>query len=176
MALIQYLSYHGLQKAFAKITNTALIRIEELGTNVIKSVFIAVKDVKAWDLQRFFFGIIKNFTPIFKMLLPVYTKKLYRFMFHGMCRSYLLMIITLSTQYSPKEKNRLITRLRKDRKLIKLIFDGKVNAKDIEEKYQQIKQYDNCLYCKPDDLIIEIIRLEEMLEEDFKEEYIVNCL
>ena len=149
-------------------------RIEGLARATVSGGYKSIKALKTFDLQPFLLSCIESFAPIFKMLLSNYSKRLWSVVYDQICKTYLLMIITLSTQYSPKETKDLVAKLKVDKQLFKELFAGQINAKEIEEHYQTIDTLEHCLTDHIEEVIAYLVPLAVALGPDFNDNCIVS--
>ena len=82
------------------------------------------------------------------------------------------MIITLSTQYSPKETGQLVAKINKDRQLFKELFVQQLHEKEIEINCKFLDILEKCLKDPIEDVIGLLIPLSTRLGEDFND----NCI
>ena len=171
-AVLKILNHAIIVKNFAQTSMLAFGRIENMAKTMISHSFGRIKTLKTFDLQAFVLGCIEQFAPIFKMLLSNYSKRLWVVIFEHICKTYLLMVITLSTQYSPKEGKELAARLRTDKSMINELFAGQINVKELHEQHQSIEALENCLTKHIEEVVIYLVPLAAALGKDFND----NCI
>lgn len=159
---------------FAHISNISFTRIQRLSKNVIAMEFKRVKYLKTFDLQPFILSIMDNYSPVLKMLLPTYRKKLTRTVYDYLARTYLLMIITMSTQYNHRTVGELAVRLKKDKAIIKDLFTGQLSAKEIDEGCKYIAIMEAIFRDDPMGITQLMYPLSVKLDEDFNDNCIVS--
>lgn len=137
--------------------------------------FKKVKQLKTFELQPFVLTIMENYSPVLKMLLPAYSKKLTKVVFDFLARTYLLMAITMSTQYKPAEVSDLAMKLKADKSVFKDLFTGQLNMKDVDDgcKYLEILE----TMCRDDASGIALLMypLSVKLAGDFNDNCVVDC-
>lgn len=147
-------------------------RIQRLSKNLIANEFKRVKELKTFELQPFILKIMENYSAVLNMLMPSYRKKLTRTVYDYLARTYLLMIITMSTQYSHKTVGELSARLKKDKATIKDLFTGHLNDKDVDEGCKYISIMEAIFRDHPIGITQLLYPLSVKLADDFNN----NCL
>ena len=136
--------------------------------------FKKVKKLHTFELQKFILDIMESYSSVLKMLLPTFSKRLCKTLFNFITRTYLLMIIALSTQYSPKETKSLVEKLRVDKQLLRELFAGQVSAREIEERYKILDTLEHCLTDHIEEVIAYLVPLAAALGEDFNDNCVVS--
>lgn len=172
--VLNILNHPVIVKNFAQTSMLAFGRIETMGRVIISQLFSQVKSLKTFNLQTFILNIIEQFVPIFKMMLPNYSKKLWVVVYEHICKTYLLMVITLSTQYSPKEGKELAARIKQDKSLVKELFTGQVCTKELDEHYNKIDTLEHCLTDHIEEVIAYLVPLAAALGKDFNDNCVVQ--
>ena len=114
-----------------------------------------------------------TYAGVLKMLMPTYSKRLCKVVFDYTARTYLLMIITLSTQYSPKEIGDLAAKLKKDKLVFKELFTNQLGFKDIDESCKFIEIMENCLRDSAEVVPLLLVPLAVKLDSDFNDNVLV---
>lgn len=140
----------------------------------ISQAFTIVKSIKIFDLESFIMNVMEMFAPVLKMLIPSYSKRLWVIIYEHTCRTYLLMVITMSTQYSPKESKMLAERLKNDKETFKDLFTGQIPAREIDESYADLDNLENCLRVHIEEVIVFLVPLAARLGKDFNDNCVVG--
>lgn len=141
---------------------------------ILSQAFTKVKSIKVFNLESFIMSVMEMFAPVLKMLIPSYSKRLWVIIFEHTCRTYLLMVITMSTQYSPKESKILAERLKTDKQTLKDLFTGQIPAREIEESYADLDNFENCLRVRIEEIIEFLVPLAARLGNDFNDNCVVG--
>lgn len=170
------MNHTNLVKNFAQASMGAFGRIEALTKSNLSIAFSKVKQFKTFDLQAFILSAMEMFSPVLKMLIPSYSKRLWVVIYEHICRTYLLMAVTLSTQYTPKESKLLADKLAKDKVTLKELFAGNVSDREIEESYSEIDQLEKCLRIDIEEIVVYLVPLAARLGKDFNDNIVVGSL
>lgn len=149
-------------------------RIESMAKMNLSQAFTIVKSIKVFDLESFIMNVMEMFAPVLKMLIPSYSKRLWVIIYEHTCRTYLLMVITMSTQYSPKESKMLADKLKKDKETFKDLFTGQIPAREIDESYADLDNLENCLRVHIEEVIVFLVPLAARLGKDFNDNCVVG--
>lgn len=129
--------------------------------------------MKKFNLQEFVLRVMETYAGVLKMLMPTYSKRLCKVIFDYISKTYLLMVITLSTQYSPKEVLDLVSKLKQDKSLFKELFISQLNVRDIEESCKFIDIYGHCLRDRIEEIPLLLVPLAVKLDTDFNDNVLV---
>lgn len=141
----------------------------------MKLAFEGVKDIKTFNIEKFSAPILDMLTPITLMLQPTYSKKLWRSIFDGFVRAYLLMLFRLSTQYQPRESQLFAEKLQKDLSFLMELFGVKLGAKEMYEGIETVQTFMLCLIDSDQEFMVEnLITISKRLKEEFSDDCVVG--
>lgn len=168
------LSYSTLIKNFAKISNSAFIRIQELVVFQLNQSFTDVRDYAKLNFENFIMKAFKDLFPIFEMLQPTYSKKLWNHVFLELCCLFSKMAIVLSSKYKVSKRDELMAKLEEDKLLIIDLFEEKCSKKDRLKGKENLESTIKVFKDPTDELIISLVNLRVHLGEVFDDKYMVS--
>ncbi len=141
---------------------------------MITHCFGQVKEIKEFNIETFCAQVLEMLNPISQMLVPTYSKKLWKAISDHFCVTYVVMLFALSTQYNKNEAAEFAAKIQKDIDFMAEVFAAKTSAKDLNENTEFIRTFELCLTDPIENVVVHLVKISKRLKEDFNENCIVN--
>lgn len=146
--------------------------MEEIVIHQIVTEFREVTDIKIFKIEEFSEKISLLFNATSKMLLPLYSKKLWRVVAEQISKNYLLILFLHSVQYKPEEASIISERVKADTKFLNDLFSTNVSKKDLLEVLSGLELFADVLVHPVEKILVDIVKIAMKLKENFSP----NCI
>lgn len=140
----------------------------------ISHCFKTVTDIKKFNIETFASQVLELLNPISLMLMPAYSKKLWKAIYEHFCTTYVIMLFALSTQYTQLESRAFAQRVELDNDFLAEVFSAKLATKELVENTEFIHTFELCLTDPIEEVIVHLVKLSKRLKEDFGDNCIVR--
>lgn len=169
-------SHDIVKKGFADALNKFLLRIQKTIRSLIIGGLQNIRDYKSVDIKSVCDEMKDDLTNIFGLCERTIQTKLWKFVWETFSTNFVLLVVSSTKKYYPKNVPELITKLEGDIELIKQTFSPLVRGKYYDENEKKIQTILD-IYKSPSELIlVHMLNLEMLLKEEFDRDMLKQIL